>query len=223
MRIKIILIISILLSVIIVQAQSKNEYFSLSAGFGGANYLNLGNTPQLNLKAQMKTNENGQAVFLSINYELPYQLNYKTEAVGIENGTIPSLIYVPYTIEYKYYNGTVNYLFNLSDDEDEEPKNYYYYLFGGFGASLIKNKYTIQDFDTEKYRIFYSDRIRDRNFIGLNIDLGAGINYNWNRFKIFSEGKMSLIQTFSTETFETNNKPNFSVSLWLGVGYIIIK
>ncbi|MFZ4798894.1 MAG: hypothetical protein ACOYMA_15445 [Bacteroidia bacterium] len=223
MRVKILLIISIVLSSLMVLSQSKNEYFSLSAGFGGTNYLNLGSTPHLNLKAQLKTNENGQAVFASFTYELPYQLNYQTEAVGKENGTIPNLIYVPYTIEYKYFNGTVNYLYNLSDDDDEAAKNYYYYLFGGLGASTIKNKYTIHDFDTAKYRIFYTDIIRDHNFIGLNIDLGAGINYNWNRFKFFSEGKMSLIQTFSTETFETNNKPNFSVSLWVGVGYIIIK
>ncbi|MCF8429890.1 MAG: hypothetical protein K9G64_07130 [Bacteroidia bacterium] len=189
-------------------AQLKTEKFSLSMAFGGTNYFNLGKTPQFNIRVQIKANSNGDAVFFNLSHETPYQLNYKTEAVAVENGTIPSLIYVAYNIEYIYNNITANYLYNLTDYDDEESdknKNYYYYLFGGVGVGYIENKYLLNEFDNLKYRIFYTDIIKDQEYIGINADFGFGANYNINRFKIYGEGKLSLIQTFLKEKIEPTN------------------
>lgn len=226
MRIKTILFFCFFSNNFILFAQTKTEQLSASIGIGVTDYYNLGITPQYNLRLQKKTNQNGDAVFLTLAFEPAYKLNYSTEAVAIENGTVPSLIIVPYTIEYTYYNGTINYLYNLTDYDDEEndkDKSYYYYLFGGIGAGYIKNKYQIKEFDNINYRIFYTDLVKNKNFIGINADFGFGVNYNWKSFKFFSEGKLSLIQTFLTEKLEPNNKPIISANLMIGVGYLLIK
>ncbi|MFZ4796214.1 MAG: hypothetical protein ACOYMA_01885 [Bacteroidia bacterium] len=226
MRTKTILFFCFIASNIILLAQTKTEQFSASVGIGVTDYYNLGITPQYNLRIQRKTNKNGDAIFLSLAYEPPYKLNYSTEAVAIENGTKPSLIIVPYTIEYTFYNGTINYLYNLTDYDDEEndkDKNYYYYIFGGIGAGYIKNNYQINTFDNINYRIFYTELVKNHNFIGINADFGFGANYNWNNLKFFGEGKISLIQTFLTEKLEPNNKPIISANLMIGVGYLLIK
>jgi hypothetical protein len=223
MRIKIYILCSFILLRSAIIAQSKNELLSMSIAGGGVNYFTLGTTPLISLRAQKKVNDNGDAIYFQFNYELPYQLAYKTEAVAIENGTKPSLIFVPYSVDYNYYNGTINYLYNLTDEDDEDytNNNFYYYLFGGLGASLIKNNYAINNFDDSKYKIFYADLIKSQNFIGVNIDLGIGVNYTKNRFKIFSEGRISYIQPFALKTFETNNNAMLNASLLVGIGYVI--
>ncbi len=201
-------------------AQTESELFSMGLGLGGTTYLNNGRTTCFDLRAQITIEDGSEALFVIFKYQNPYQTNDKTTASAKDFNNPVDKINVPYQVDYSYYNGTVNYLYAITDTD---LSDYYFYLFGGIGAGIMNNKYTIGNYNKNAYRIDYEEQFENRNLIAANMDLGVGVTYRLDRFKIFGETKGSILRIFNQTSFETDNLPLFAVNLQVGLAYIIAK
>lgn len=219
MQVKSSILLLFLVSFTKLFAQSDNEFFSMGIGLGGTSYYSFGSTTHVNLRAQITTSEGSEAINACFQYQVPFQTNNKVNASAIDYNNPIREINVPYQTTYSHYHGTINYLYTISDSDIED---YYFYTFGGIGAGLLKNTYSFNDYDKTAYKIYYSNRYTDQDFITLNMDFGLGVNYDLNRFKLFGEVKGTLMRIIDQE-FDTENTPNFVTSLQVGLSYIIVE
>ncbi len=213
---KIILLISLLLTVGIFksQAQFNNENLSFGLGVGAFIYSPNIKTLNINLRGNYLIDKKA-AFVVGFNYHLPFDVESSETAIANRSSTNPKTINVSTIDHCKIFNisGAYNYTFV---HENEDPFSMHGIIGGTYTYKTATQ--TIANYDQNLYGIE-----PDLNSVsGIVFDLGIGANFNFDRLNVFAETKLGLpLVSFSNETLDyTDLKPVvMHVSLNVGARY----